>query len=95
MRADELYYDDFLSKFTKNTLFKISNLCRIFRFEGAHQIFGGAIFEGGKEILLFGKALKFWVIFQKYASKVKKFENFLGKFEKNENFPNFLIFGRD
>lgn len=72
LRADELYYDNIRSKFAKNTLFKISNLCRSFRFEGAHQIFGGAIFEGGKEILLFGKALKFWVIFQKYTLQLIK-----------------------
>ena len=41
-----------------------------FSIEGVHQMYGGPIFEGGNEILLLGKALKFRVIFQKYALKL-------------------------
>ena len=35
-------------------------------------MFGGPIFRGWNEILLLGKALKFGVIFQKYALKLIK-----------------------
>ena len=38
-----------------------------FSVEEVHQIFGGPIFYGRNEILLLGRALKFRVIFQKYA----------------------------
>ena len=55
-----------------------SNLCRIFRLRGVHKMFGGGpIFRGRKEILLLGKAVKFVVIFQKYALKlIKKLEKY-------------------
>ena len=43
-----------------------------FSVEWVHQIFGGPIFEGRNEILLLVKALKFGVIFQKYALKLIK-----------------------
>ena len=49
-----------------------SNLCRTFRFRAVHKILGGPIFRGWNEILLLGKALKFGVIFQKYALKLIK-----------------------
>ena len=53
----------------------ISNACRIFRLRGVHQMIGGGpIFRGGNKILLLGKALKFGVIFQKYALKLIKIE---------------------
>ena len=35
-------------------------------------MFGGPIFRGWNEILILGKALKFWGIFQKYALKFIK-----------------------
>ena len=44
-----------------------------FSGEGVHQMFWGPIFEGQNKILLLGKALKFRVIFQKYALKLKKY----------------------
>ena len=43
-----------------------------FSVEGVRQMFGGPIFEGQNKILLFGKVLKFGVIFQKYALKLIK-----------------------
>ena len=48
-----------------------------FTVEGVHKMFGGGpIFRGWNEILLLGKALKFGVIFQKYALKlIKKLKN--------------------
>ena len=58
-------------------------------------MFGGPIFRGWNEILLLGKALKFGVIFLKYALKFIKNWKILRKFEKNAKFSeNFLIFGR-
>ena len=69
-----------------------SNSCRIFRLRGTAN--GGPIFLGRNEILLLGKALKFVVIFQKYALKLTKIEKLLRKFEKNSKifgiFFNFL-----
>ena len=45
-----------------------------FSVEGGPQnVWGGPIFRGRNEILLLGKALKFGVIFQKYALKLIKF----------------------
>ena len=56
---------------------RISNLCRIFRLRGVHKMFGGGpIFRGGNEILLLGRALKFGVIFQKYALKLIEIEKY-------------------
>ena len=56
-----------------NTLIRFiilnSNLCRIFRLRGVQKMWGGPIFRGWNEFLLLGKALKFGVIFQKYALK--------------------------
>ena len=43
-----------------------------FLVEGVHQMFWDPIFEGRNEILLLGKALKFGVIFKKYALKLIK-----------------------
>ena len=62
---------------------------------GVHKMFGGSIFRGWNEILLLGKALKFGVIFQKYALKlIKKLRKLLRKFEKNAIFSeNFLFSG--
>ena len=59
-------------------------------------MFGGPICLGWNEILLLGKALKFGVIFQKYALKLRKNWKIIEKIrEKNANFSeNFLIFGR-
>ena len=48
-----------------------SNACWIFGLRGVCQMFGGGpIFRGCNETLLLGKALKFGVIFQKYALKL-------------------------
>ena len=49
-----------------------------FSVEGGPQnVWGGPIFRGWNEILLLGKALKFEVIFQKYALKlIKKIEKY-------------------
>ena len=56
---------------------------------------GGPIFRGCNEILLLGKALKFGVIFQKYALKFIKNWKILRKFEKNAKFSeNILILGQ-
>ena len=48
-----------------------------FSVEGGPQnVWGGPIFLGWNEILLLGKALKFGVIFEKYALKlIKKLKN--------------------
>ena len=40
---------------------------------------GGPIFEGRNEILQLGKSIKFKLIFQKYALKLKIIEKILGK----------------
>ena len=60
-------------------------------------MFGGPIFEGQNEILLLGKALKFGVIFQKYALKLLIiWKNYQENSRKNANFSeNFLNFRRD
>ena len=59
-------------------------------------MFGGPIFRGWNEILLLGKALKFGVIFLKYALKlIKNWKNIEKIREKMQIIPeNFLIFGR-
>ena len=67
-------------------------------------MFGGPIFRGLNEICLLGKALKFGVIFQKYALKLIKIEKLPRQFEKKckilgifFNFRaghNFLIMGK-
>ena len=55
---------------------------------------GGPIFRGWNEILLLGKALKFGVIFQKFALKLIKICKIIGKIREKcnflENFFNFL-----
>ena len=44
-----------------------------FSVEGGPQnVWGGPIFRGWNECLLFGKAIKIGVIFQKYAVKLIK-----------------------
>ena len=59
-------------------------------------MFGGPILEGRKEILLLDKALKFELIFQKYALKLIKIWKIIEKIrEKMQIFPKNLIFGRN
>ena len=73
-----------------------------FSVEGGPQnVWGGPIFRGWNEILLLGKALKFGVIFQKYALKLIKILRKLEKkcrfFRKFFNFRaghKFLIMGK-
>ena len=67
-----------------------------FRWGGSTKCLGGPIFRGWKIILLLGKALKFGVIYQKYAVKlIKNWKNIEKIREKMEIFQkNFLIFGR-
>ena len=70
-----------------------SNLCRIFRFGGPPNVWGCPIFRGWNEILLLGKALKFGVICQKFALRLIKVCQIIGKIrEKCKFFGNFLIF---
>ena len=58
-----------------------------FGWGGSRKCLGGPIFRRWNEILLLGKALKFGVIFQKYALKlIKKIEKNLRKFEKKCKF---------
>ena len=60
-------------------------------------MFGGSDFSRVDKILVLGKALKFGVIFQKYALKlIKKIENLTRKCEKQCKFFRkfFLIFWR-
>ena len=53
---------------------------------------GGPIFRGRNEILLLGKALKFGVIFQKYALKlIKKLKIYWENSRKNANFSEFFF----
>ena len=53
---------------------------------GPPNVFGGPIFRGWNEILLLGKALKFGVIFQKYALKLIKIWKIIEKIrEKVQN----------
>ena len=62
---------------------------------GPPNVWGGPIFRGWNEILLLGKALKFWVIFQKFALKLIKICKIIWKIrEKFKFFGNFLIFWR-
>ena len=58
---------------------------------------GGPIFRGWNEILLSGKALKFGVIFQKFALKLIKICKIIGKIRvKYKFFGNFFKFsGRE
>ena len=50
----------------------------------------GPLFEGGKEILLLVKALKFGGIFQKICIRINKaFERLLRTFEKSANSYDF------
>ena len=53
---------------------------------GPENVWGGPIFQGWNEILLLGKALKFGVIFQKYALKLIKNGKILRRFEKKCKF---------
>ena len=64
-----------------------------FSVEGVQKMLGGTIFRGWNEILLLGKALKFGVIFQKFACKLIKLCKIIGKNRENANLSeNFLIF---
>ena len=76
-------------------LFISRNACWIFRLRGGvRQMFGGSFFEWN-EILLLGKALKFGVIFQKYALKLIKIWKIIEKFEKKcKILGKFLIMGK-
>ena len=67
-----------------------------FGWGGSTKCLGGLLFRGWNEILLLGKALKFGVIFHKYALKlIKKLKNYWENSKENANFSeNFLIFGR-
>ena len=67
-------------------------------YERVHEMFGGGgpNFDGRNEILLLSKALKFRVIFQKYALNLIKIWSIVEKIrEKMQFFPIFLIFWRD
>ena len=65
-------------------------------WRGPPNVWGGPIFEGRNEILLLGKALKFRVIFQKYALKLIEIWKTIEKIrEKCKVLQKFLIFGRD
>ena len=59
-----------------------------FSVEGGPQnVWGGPIFRGCNEFLLLGKALKFGIIFQKYALKLIKIWKIIEKIrEKNQIF---------
>ena len=64
-----------------------------FPVEGVRQMFGCPIFEGRNEILLWGKALKFGGIYQKYALKLIKIWKIIEKIlEKNAKFSETLNF---
>ena len=75
-----------------------------FSVEGVRQMLRGAIFRGWNEILLLGKALKFGVIFQKFALKLIKISKIIGKIREKCKFSgkffnflagnNFLIMGK-
>ena len=68
---------------------EFSNLCRIFLLSGSTKCLGCAIFEGRKEILLLGKALKFRVILQKYGLILIKIWNIIAEIrEKCKSFRN-------
>ena len=63
-----------------------------FSVEAVRQIFGGPIFEGRNEIFLFGKAIKFGVIFQKRVIKINKtLKNYREKLRKMQIVPIFLF----
>ena len=58
-----------------------------FSFEGGPEnVWGGQILRRWNEILLLGKALKFGVIFQKYALKLIKNWKNIEKFQKKCKF---------
>ena len=60
---------------------------REFSIEGGPQNVGGVrFFEARNDILQLGKALKFGVIFQKYAFNQLNYESLLRKFEKMKSF---------
>ena len=60
-----------------------------FSVEGVHQMFGESDFRISERNLLLSKALKFRVIFQKYALKL------IESFRKMIFFRKFFNFGRD
>ena len=66
-----------------------------FSVEGGPQnVWGGPIFRGWNEFLILGKALKFGVIFLKYALiLIKNWKNIEKIREKMQIFQKFLIFG--
>ena len=43
---------------------------------GPQNVLGGPIFRRRNEILVLGRAIKFGVIFQKYALKLKELKNY-------------------
>ena len=64
-----------------------------FSVEGGPQNVWG-VERGWNEIVLLGKTLKFWVIFQKYALKlIKNCKNIEKMREKCKFIRKFLIFG--
>ena len=63
-----------------------------FRLRGSDKYLGGPIFEGPKEILQLGKALKFRVLFQKYAVKLKHLKIIEKSRGKMPIFLNFFKF---
>ena len=63
---------------------------------GLPNVWGVRFFEDGKEILLLKIALKFGVIFQKYALKLIKIRKIIEKnSKKGKFFGKFLIFERN
>ena len=57
-----------------------------FRSWGSTKYLGSADFQESAKILLRGNALKFEVIFQKFALELLKIQNSLRKYQKNANF---------
>ena len=57
-------------------------------------MFWDPFFEGRDKILLLGEALKFAVIFQKFAFKLLKYEHYGKHFRKIANFLKNFIFAR-
>ena len=64
-----------------------------FSVEGGRQMFDGPFFEGRDKILILGKALKFVVIFQKFALKLLNIRKITEKIsEKCKFFKIIFIF---
>ena len=73
-----------------------SNLCRIFRLRGVHEMFGGSDFSRVERNFTIGQSPKIWGNFSKICIKInKKLKNIEKIREKMQIFQkNFLIFGR-